>query len=447
MPTHDHGRGGDAAALFRGVGHRTFGSVLASRNYRLFLGGQLISQLGSWTQKVAQVWFVLNASHSGAALGLLVVCQFTPYTVFGLLGGALSERFDPYRVLIATQTLMMTCAAALTWLAFGGSLQVWEVDLIAVLQGTVMIVDTPVRQAFVRQMVGKAWLSNAIALNVSVFNLARILGPALGGIAIASIGVRSCFLANAISFLAVLAGLLMMRPEELHRPSSIATHSGGAVAILRDAGEAMGYAWRTRRLLAIVLLISVVATLGTSFNITLPLVAQHTLHGNAATLGMLMGCYGAGALAGALAMATLGRTSWWATLLSCCALGVLELLLAPQRTMIAVALILAAAGIALSCFTSNASATLQHTTAESLRTRMLSLYSYGWIGTAPAGGLLTGWLSDQVGPAGVFTVAGITMIVVAAAAMLVLRSHHEQPLAAAGVPHSPTAVTRWSVRR
>jgi MFS family permease len=403
------------------VCRRTFESVRLHRNYRLFFAGQVVSQIGTWVQKVAQTWFVLSVTHSGAALGIVVLCQFAPYSLLGLFGGALCDRFDQHRTLIASQTLMMVCSAVLWGLAAGGTLQVWAVDAIAAIQGTIMVVDTPVRQAFVVQMVGRAQLPNAIALNVSVFNLARMIGPALGGVAIAAFGVPTCFLLNAVSFLAVLVALLFMRRAELHLADSPSRGRFGRT-VLRDTGDALRQLVRSRPLSIIVALVVVMAVLGTSFNVTLPLVAQNVLRGSATVLGVLLGCYGAGALVGALGMAALNLAGWRPLLWSCGAMGALQLVLAVQRSTVGAALAMVAIGVSLSCFTSSASATLQSIATGKTRVRMLSIYAYGWSGTAPLSGLLAGWLSDRGGPGLMFLVAGLLLVGLAGAATLVLRA-------------------------
>ena len=399
-----------------------YGSMLESarshRNYRLFFGGQLISQTATWIQRVAQMWFVLSVSHSGSALGVLIACQFAPYAIFGLCSGAICDPLDKHRTLIVTQAIMMLCAGILTALTFSGSLTVGEVDTIAAIQGVTMVVDTPTRQAFVIQTVGWDQRPHAIALNVNLYNIAHTLGPALGAVAIAGVGLKVGSLANALGFMTMLAGLLLMRTNELHRPEP---HTGGEMrvgAILRSTIEGLRLTWRTQQMMPIIVLVFVVATLGLSFNVTLPLIAHNTLHGNPGILGVLFACYGAGALVGALYATILDRVSHAAFLSACGLLGALELLLALQETVAGCAVILVCIGAAFSCLTANASATLRLRMPEPIRTRMLSLYSYSWIGTAPLSGLLAGWLSDRGGPTLVFAVGGVTMATLAAMAAL-----------------------------
>lgn len=397
---------------------KMFEIIRPHRNYRLFFGGQLVSQTASWIQKVAQTWFVLSVSNSGSALGVLIVCQLAPYAIFGLVGETICGRLDNYRTLITTQAMMMLCAGALTALAFSGSLTVWEVDTIAAIQGVTMIVDTPARQAFVIQTVGREHRPHAIALNANLVNIAHTLGPALGAVAITGIGLKVGSLANALGFVTMLAGLLLMRTRELHRPDPPAGVEARAGEIPHSAIEGLRLAWRTRQIMAVMAMVFVVATLGTSFNVTLPLVAHNTLHGNPEILGVLFSCYGAGALFGTLYVVTPGRASWAALRGACGVLGAFELLLALQGTVVGCAVMLVCIGAAFSCFASNASATLRFRMPEPLRARILSLYSYSWMGAAPLGGLLAGWLSDRSGPALMFTVGGVAMATLAAMATL-----------------------------
>ncbi|MBV8540128.1 MAG: MFS transporter [Pseudonocardiales bacterium] len=387
-------------------------------NHRLFFGGQLVSQTASWTQKVAQMWFVLSVSNSGSALGVLIVCQSAPYAIFGFFGKTIGGRLDSYRTLIVTQAMMMLCAGVLTALTFSGSLTVWVVDTIAAIQGVTMIVDTPVRQAFVTQMVGREHLSDAIALNVSLGNIAQTIGPALGAVAIIGMGLKVGSLANALGFVTMLAGLLLMRTKELHRPGPPAGVEARVGEILQGAIEGLRLTWGKRQMTSIMVMVFVVETFGISFNVTLPLVAHNTLHGNPEILGVLFACYSTGWLVGTLYVATRGWASWAVLLGACGVLGAFELLLALQGTVAGCAVMLVCIGAAFSCFTYNASSTLRLRMSEPLCARMRSLYSYSWVGAAPLGGLLAAWLSDRGGPALVFAVGGVAMAASAAMATL-----------------------------
>ncbi|HET9051500.1 MAG TPA: MFS transporter, partial [Candidatus Dormibacteraeota bacterium] len=196
---------------------RTFESLRRHRNYRLYFAGQIVSLSGTWMQNAAQSWLVLQLTGSATAVGVLAVCQFSPYMLAGLAGGVVADRFDRRRTLVVTQTVPIVLSTVLAALAISGHVTVWEVDVLAALYGCVMVVDTPARQAFTVEMVGRRELPNAVALNSSLFNGSRIIGPALGGLVIGWFGVGPCFAINAASYLAVVACLLAMDADALHR--------------------------------------------------------------------------------------------------------------------------------------------------------------------------------------------------------------------------------------
>ncbi len=402
-----------SAVVHRGGGG-TFASVRRHRNYRLWFFGQVVSVTGTWVQNVAQAWLVLQLTHSAGAVGVLAACQFGPFAVLGLLGGVISDRLDNRRTLVATQAASMLCAGLLAVLALSHVAVVWEVDAVAALSGLVMVMDTPSRQAFTMQMVGRRELPNAIALNSSLFNASRIMGPALGGVIIAGAGVGLCFLINAGSYLAVLAALLLMRREELHP----VVRSETRTSVLRGLREGLAYAWVTPPVLLVLLVMLAVATVSINFNVLLPVLASHTLRAGPEVFGALSAAFGAGALAGALLSATRGRATWPVLLGGAATLGAGELLLAPQRSLIPAAIILAVIGVAFSLFTSNSNATLQLIVPDHLRGRLLSLYAYVFFGTAPLGGVLTGWLCQR-GTTPALLVAGGTAVAAAAAGTLV----------------------------
>jgi MFS family permease len=400
-----------APGLGAGLG-RTFASVRRHHNYRLWFIGQVVSVTGTWVQSVVQSWLVLQLSHSAGAVGILAACQFGPYAVLGLLGGVVSDRLDNRRTLVGTQSASMLCAAVLAVLAFAHLAVVWEVDAVAALSGVVMVLDTPARQAFTVQMVGRRELPNAVALNSSLFNASRIMGPGLGGLIIATAGVGLCFLVNAASYLAVLAALLLMRPAELHaveRPEQPSTVLGG----LR---EGLAYAWTTPPVLLVLAAMLLVATISMNFNVVLPVLAAHTLHAGPQVFGALSSCFGAGALAGALVAATLGRASWPVLLGGAGTMGLAQLLLAPQQSLPPTLLLLAVTGVASSLYTSNSNSTLQLQVPDRLRGRILSVYAYAFFGTAPIGGLLTGWLCTRGGTVLALLVSGGTAALTAAGA-------------------------------
>jgi len=389
---------------------RTFSS-LSHRNFRIYFLGQMISVTGTWMEKAALAWLVLQLTHSAVEVGVLAVFQFGPYVLFGLFGGVISDRLENRKVLIATQLASGLCSSAIAALVLSNTVRMWEVEALALLSGVIIVFDAPARQAFVAQMVSRRDLPNAIALNSSVFNALRILGPSIGGLAIANGGLGFCFLFNAASYFAVLAGLLLMGREGLYpvaRPEA-------PPRILRGLAEGVRYALSTTPVLLVLVMMLFIMTLSLNFNVLLPVLAQQTLRAGSAAFGALSACFGAGALTGALLSATLGRPRWRVLVGSAGTLGALELALAPQRAFFLCALILFGAGIALTLYTSTSHSMLQLSVPDHLRGRLLSIYTYVLVGVSLFGGLLTGWLTGRGGTTLAFVVAGASSVVMAMA--------------------------------
>src|SRR4051794_16527496 len=254
-------------------------------------------------QNIATGWLVLDLTNSALTVGLLALCQFLPFTVFGLFAGVVVDRLDARRTVIWTQVVSMGIAGALAALTLAGVVTTWEVLLLAALRGVVLVLDAPARQALTFQMVGRDELPNAVALNSSLFNAARVIGPALGGIIVAAAGVGFCFALNAVSFLAVLAGLLAMRASELF-PVERAEERP---TLLRGTREAFAYVVQGRRPLVVLVVVFLLSTFSFNFNVLLPVLARTTFDGGPETLGILSACFGTGALVGALLSAALGR--------------------------------------------------------------------------------------------------------------------------------------------
>jgi MFS family permease len=401
------------------AGSRTFASLRRHRNYRLYFSGQVVSLSGTWMQNVAQAWLVLQLTNGSAfAVGALSLCQFGPYALLGLVGGSLADRLPARRTLVFTQSGSMLAAAALAGLALTHSAQVWEVFVIAAAAGSVLILDTPVRQAFTIQMVGRAELPNAIALNSSLFNASRIFGPALAGLLIATTGVGICFLLNAVSFIAVVAALLMMRDSELHAVNRGTTRP----TVLRGVGEGLAYAWRTPSVRLVLLVMLVISTLAINFNVLLPVLTTHTLASGPEVFGILSGAFGVGALVGALTSASLSRASLGVMLLGGTGFGASLLLLAPVTTVWLACLVLMLVGFTFSVYGSQSNSSLQMVVPDRLRGRVLSLYGYVFFGTAPLGGLFTGWLCGRLGTWAYLLVAGGVSVVAALAGMASMRA-------------------------
>jgi MFS family permease len=391
---------------------RTFSSLRRHRNYRLFFAGQLVSLVGTWMQNVALAWFVVELTRSPLAVGVLAFCRFIPFTVFGLVAGVLADRFDVRRLVIATQAASMLVSIALAALAFSGAAEVWHAYLLAALGGTALVFDAPGRHALTFRMVGRDELPNAVALNASMFNASRVIGPAVAGVVIATVGVEICFALNAVSFLAVLASLLLMRERDLF-PVARAERRP---TLVRGVGEGLAYVRRSPRVRTVLAMTTVVSTVGFNFHVLVPVLASETLDAGPEVFGILSASFGLGALTGALLSAALGRASWKALVAGTGGFSVSLLVLAPLATVWACAVLLFVTGVSFTLWTSNANSILQLRAPDHLRGRVVSLYLWAFAGLAPLGGLLAGWLCEIGGTQLSFTVAGATGLAMTALA-------------------------------
>ena len=397
--------------LLRLTSRRTFASLRHHRNYRLFFYGQLTSVAGTWMQNIGLAWVIVElAPHSrGLAVGLLSVCRFGPFTLLGLFAGVVTDRFDNRRTVIVTQTVQMLLSALLAGLTLLGNITLWEVYAIAALTGTAGVFDAPSRQNLTFQMVGKDALPNAVALNSSLFNLARIFGPAIAGVVIAVAGTGWCFVINTASFVAVLGALLAMRVSELYplegrrRPT-----------VFRGTREGLSYARNNLTVQVTLAMMAVFASLCFNFNILIPLLAKNTLDAGPKTFGIISAAFGAGALVGALSAATVAHVRWRTMLLGAGGFGICELLIAPVHGVVVASILLFVCGIFFTSYTANANASIQLASPDHLRGRVLGLYYYAWNGLAPLGALLVGWLCDRGGTELAFGVGGIAAIAMTA---------------------------------
>jgi MFS family permease len=388
------------AALGR-FNSRTFAS-LRYRNYRLFFGGQAISQTGSWMQRIALGWFVYQITRSPFSVGVMAFAQFVPFMAFGLFAGVLTDRLDARRTVIGTQAAQLVSASVLAWIALDGVAQAWMLYVIAFVNGTVLVLDVPSRQQLTYRMVGREVLPNAIALNSSLFNASRIFGPAVAGTVYGFTGAGVCFLINAISFFAVLLSLFAMRVgdffplEEFERPS-----------ILKGTREGLAFARRQRRMVVLLTLTLVLSTFCFNFNVTLPVLAAKTLHTNAQVYGLLSALFGGGALVGSLAAASLGRASAKVMLIGSFVFTGSELVLAPERSPLTAGILLFLVGVGFTAWSANSNAMVQLQAPDRLRGRIIGLYFYAFNGTGAVAGLFAGWLCDTGGTELAFAVAGV----------------------------------------
>ncbi len=395
----------------------TFDSLRLHRNYRLYFGGQSISQIGTWLQGAAQSWLVLELTHSAVDVGLVSFWQFLPFTLFGLLGGALSDRIDPRRTLIATQTamgLLAVALAAFAWLHLTNMVVVYG---IAAARGVVMIFNSPSLQRLMLRLVGRDELANAISLNSGVNNATRIVGPGLAGLIIGAAGVGVCFALNAVSYVAVVVALAVMRRHEFLPVQQADTR----LPMLTAVREGLAYARKTPAVWVPLVLLTVISITGINFSVLLPVLAAQTLHSGPEIFGLISSLFGLGAVLGALIAAALSRASWVVLLTSATGFSLFQLMLAPQRQLWLVLVLLVAVGICYTVYTSATNAMVQLAAPDALQGRVAGLYSYVFLGTSPLGALFAGYLSQAGGTALAFGAAGVIGVVVSALSFLGVR--------------------------
>jgi MFS family permease len=387
----------------RGIFSDTF-RALKHRNFKLFFFGQLLSLVGSWMQSLAQGWLVWRMTQSTWLLGLLGFFQMAPVLFFGLVGGIVADRFPRHRIVLVTQTAAACQATILAALTLLGIITVPEIFFLAAMLGLVNAFDMPGRQAFLVEMVGKEDLGNAIALNSSIFNGARIVGPALAGLLVEAWGEGVCFAVNAVSFVAVLGSLLAMKVKKPARKEP----DRGA---LKGLKEGLSYAWETPHVRSMLLLVMVTSLFAIAYGSLLPAIVGGVLHRDASGLGILMAAGGVGALLGALNMARrkgdrgLGKIAG----LSAAGFGLVLLLLAASRTLFLSSAAMFALGFAMMSQLAATNTTLQIFVPERLRGRLMSLYTVAFVGMTPVGSLVLGRVASRFGtPVALYIGGGVT---------------------------------------
>lgn len=405
---------------------KTLFRSLRHRNFRLFWSGQLVSLIGTWMQNVGQAWLVLELTRSSLKLGIVSALQFLPMLFLSLFTGPFIDYFDKRKIIIWTQAALMTLAFVLSALVWTGVVQYWHVVVLATLLGIVNTIDMPARQAFIIDLVGKEDLMNAIALNSSIFNAARAVGPALAGLLITAMGTAACFFVNGVSFLAVLAGLLCMNV------TCASCREKPAYTILRDIREVIGYIRATPVVLTTILLVSAVSIFGTNFNVLVPVFAKMELHRDAAAFGLLLSAFGAGALIGSVSLTILSQWGPKQDILLSGGMGLsLSLMLIGlQRSYALTALLLAMAGLSMVTFFGMANTTVQLNTEDRLRGRVMSLYTLSFGGLTPFGSLFAGSVAHWIKAPLTFALGGL----ICGAVFLIVIAKRRN-IAAQGIEH------------
>lgn len=410
----------------RGAGRQTFRS-LTTRNFRIYFVGQIISGSGSWMQQVAQIWLVLKLTDSGIALGVTTALQFLPVLLGGAWAGVLADRMDKRKLLIATSTAATVLATTLGLLTAFDVVELWMVYVLAMALGCVTALDSPARRSFVTELVPEEHEANAVSLNSSVFTAARIVGPALAGLVIATFGIPICFFLNAASFLAVIGAMLLMRPAEI-RPARRATREKGQlVAGLR-------YVWAIPALRTTLLMTAVIGTLSFNFQVTLSLMAKKVFDGDAGTFGALYALMSVGALLGSLVVAHREKASTRFVVWSALLFGGFMLVASASPTLVTMAIVLVPMGATSIAFLSSAGALSQTRADPTYRGRVAALFAVAFLGSTPIGGPIVGAISQVYGARAGLVLGGVTAIVTALWGLSVLRKRAAARAAAVPVP-------------
>ncbi len=388
-------------------------SALSIRNYRYFFLGQVVSNSGTWIQRVAQDWLVLSITGSAFAVGITTAMQFLPMLLFGLYGGVLSDRFPKRKLLIATQGSMGVLAAVLAVLTLTGAVQVWHIYLLAFLLGMVTVVDNPTRQTFVSEMVGKKDLGNAVSLNAANFQTARLIGPAVAGGLMAAFGTGWAFAINAASFAAVILGLLAMRGSELHPYPKQPREKGQLRAGLHYVAGRPDLIWP-------IVLVGFIGTFGFNFAIILSAFAYHVFHVGPGLYGLLNTSMAIGSLVGALLAARRARPRLRLLVGAALAFGVLETVAGFAPSYWIFAALLTVVGMFGLTLNTAANSLIQLRTTPAMRGRVMSLYMMVFAGGTPLGAPLVGWITEQYGPRVGLLICGLVSTIAAAVVGVVI---------------------------
>ena len=397
------------------VWRRTFASARGSRNFRLFLSGQIISAIGTWMTFTATSWLILTLTGSGTALGINAALAFGPVLVLGPWGGVLADRFDKRRILTFTQSTAAVISLSLATIVFTDVVSLWMVFALSLASGIVISIDNPARQSFYVEMVGEGTLTNAVSLNSAAFTGARIIGPAVAGILIATVGMAICFLIDGISYLAVLGALLAMHGAEMHAQRRSTRERGHLVAGLR-------YVWETDALRRPLLVMAVVFTFVFEWQVLVPLLANHTFHAGPGAFGLLSAAAGLGSFIGAILAANRNeRPSMHGLGVWLAAVGVTMALVSVAPTLPVAMVLMVPIGFFAMSFMITGNTMLQLEAKPQARGRVMALYGVVFLGSTPIGAPLVGWLAEVLGARLMFLAAG-SLAVVVAVAVLVSRS-------------------------
>ncbi|MGE5227669.1 MAG: MFS transporter [Planctomycetaceae bacterium] len=371
---------------------QTFVSLRSSRNFRLYLSGQLVSAVGTWMNFTTMSWLVWKLTGSGTALGVNSALAFGPVLVLGAWGGVLADRFDKRRILVATQSAFAVVSLTLAALVFTHAIALWMIYSLSVVSGIINAIDNPARQSFYAEMVGEEVLTNAVSLNSATFTGARVIGPAIAGLLIWSVGMAICFLIDGLSFFAVLAALLAMRPDQLHRQERATREKGRLV-------EGLRYVWHTDELRRPLLVMAVVFTLAFQWQVLVPMMAEQVFHANSLGFGLMSAGAGLGSFLAAILSANRNRRPTMRLLgLFALAVGTAMVLVASSPGLVLAVVAMIPVGFSAMSFMITGNTMLQLTSMPQMRGRVMALYGVVFLGSTPIGAPIVGWLGERLGP-------------------------------------------------
>jgi MFS family permease len=402
----------------RDLGKSTFSSMKV-RNYRLYFIGQGISLSGTWMQIIGQSWLVLQITKSGTALGLVIALQYLPLLVLAPWGGVIADRFHKRHILYFTQSCSGLLALILAILVVAGAVRLWMIFVLAAALGLVNSIDNPTRQSFIHELAGREELKNAVSLNSTEVNLTRVIGPAIAAVVIATLGIGWCFFLNAGSFVAVLVCLLLMHGSELETVEPVERKKG-------QLREGLRYVWDTPVLRDVLIMMAIVGTLTYEFGVTLPLLARFTFHGNASSFALLTCSMGAGAVIGGLIAAGRKSTAPRGLLWAVIAFG-LGMIVVASSPDIAVAMIaMALVGVFSIMFYALGNTVLQLESNQTMRGRVMSLWTVAFLGSTFIGGPVIGWIGGHASPRWAVAVGGMAAIAAGAFGLVAMRNYPSQ---------------------
>ncbi len=399
---------------------RSFDS-LSVPNFRRYFKGQVVSLSGNWMQTVAEVWLILSLTGSGFAVGIATALQFLPIMLFGAWGGSLADRFAKRDLLMVTQAMMMVPPLILLGVTVAGVVTPAMVFALILIRGSLLSVDNPARQAFVMEMVGPDRIVNAVSLNSVIVHSARVAGPAVAGILIATVGVAPCFGLNAATFLVMIWALRGMDRRRLAEPPKTNSREPGRVR------AAVRHVMQTPELAMPLMLMAVVGTLGLNFQVILPLLARLTFEGGASSYAVLVSSMGAGSVIGALVTGARGKTGMGVIAASALALGGLAMAAALMPSLASEIPVLALLGASAVTFAAAINSTIQLAVEPEMRGRVMALYSVVFLGSTPIGGPLVGFISESADPRLALALASVSGLVAAAGAWWISARNRVEP--------------------